>query len=94
MKKSQLRHVIKEILEDDRSAFQRKIGSMADTLWKAKHKEWDKEEEESNLSNNQELNGLVDDLQKGVKTNDWKRAKTASEKIDRLLNDWKLDQMG
>ena len=48
----------------------------------------------NDMSNNQELNGLVDDLQKGVKTNDWKRAKTASEKIDRLLNDWKLDQMG
>ena len=44
MKKSELRHIIREILEDDSGEFKRQPGSMADTLWKAKHKEWDKEE--------------------------------------------------
>tara|TARA_R110002020_G_scaffold90964_2_gene221216 strand:+ start:2649 stop:2924 length:276 start_codon:yes stop_codon:yes gene_type:complete len=51
MKKSQLRHIIREILEDDSDEFKRQPGSMADTLWKANRKKWDKESTPSEAEN-------------------------------------------
>jgi len=46
MKKSQLRHIIREILEDDSDEFQR--SGMAADLWKIKHREWKNEEDQMN----------------------------------------------
>jgi|3_EtaG_2_1085321.scaffolds.fasta_scaffold217144_2 hypothetical protein len=40
------------------------------------------------MSDDPSLKKWVTDLQKAIKKNDWNGAKTASEVIDRFLNDW------
>ena len=95
MKKSQLQKIIKGEIK---SLLKEGFESGGRDEWEArfgKDKPYppDTEEHQSKLYNNTELNGLVDDLQIGIRNNDWNRAKLSSEKIDRILNEWKLDQI-